>query len=414
MRSALLIASEQPPSLRDVKAALLTYDSVHLLDPDDRDLFPSTGMPIAIGMPPVMSFPSPNPVRRIGKIHGYDEKFEIVLSKSKAAIAQGSLLVSRSYQTPSPDFSIGMVDLGGFPLNISWLMALYRAYASDPVLQTAAIQNDAWLYSDPENIFKIAESRGVADGSINNDPPLPDLSIPLANEGTREALSNIARARIGHAIKLTGYCMTQGFVPHGVHSSHDAILRAVISKSASFIDEIVEVDPYWNYRNRALKLAHDEYIDYNRLDEMSIENVLDLRTVSWGRQADARDELLESIGKLARELIKEQDFDRAASEKIRDYRQKAAEIEDERAALRFRINCEIGKSVINLAGITTAGTITSLGTGVGAAAALLAGGYFALQQYQDLKPISDELRLAEEEFKFDARYGIHNFYQNFP
>lgn len=415
MRSALLIPSERPPTLLDLKAALLTYDTVQLLDPDDRDLFPSTGMGMALGMPPIMSVPSANPVRRIGKAPGYDDDFAAVVDAAKAATSQGSVSVVRTYQPPAPEFRIGMVDLGGFPLELSMLLTLFRTAAADPLFLAAAVQNDRWLFEEPGRVWEVAEVRGSADGTINDAPLLPDLTFPIANEDLREPLSNVARARIGHTIKLTGFCMTQGLVPHGAHQWHDSILRTFLRNSAEFIDRISEVDPYWSYRNRALKLAHDEYLDLTRLDELSVEAVLKLRTATWGRQAEARDALFDAVGQISRDACEEADFDKAVSEQIRDYRQKAAEVEDERAALHFKVNCEIGKAALGGVGaLTAAGAIATLGTGLGSAAALLAAAYFALQQYQDMKPIADQLRQAEDEFKSDARFGIHNFYDRLP
>lgn len=370
---------------------------------------------MALGMPPIMSMPSPNPVRRIGKAPGYDDEFAAVVDAAKAAVYQGSVSVVRTYQPPAPEFRIGMVDLGGFPLELSTLLRLFRAAAADPQFQSAAVQNDRWLFESPERVWAVAEPRGNADGTINDAPQLPDVTFSLANEDVREPLSNIARARIGHTIKLTWFCMTQGLVPLGAHHWHDSILRTILRNSAEFVDQIAEVDPYWNYRNRALKLVHDEYLDLARLDQLSVEDVLRLRTAAWGRQAEARDALFDAVGQIARDANEEADFDRAVLEQIRDYRQKAAEVEDERVALLFKVNCEIGKAVLGGAGsLTAAGAIATLGTSFGAAASLVAAAYFVLQQYQDLKPVADELRRLEGEFESDARFGIHNFYDQFP
>lgn len=370
---------------------------------------------MAIGMPPVMSIPSPNPIRRIGKAPGYDDDFDAVVAAAKAAIYQGSVSIVRTYQPPAAELRIGMVDLGGFPLELTMLLALYRTAAADPQFQAAAVQNDGRLFEVPERVIAVAEGRGSADGAINEALPLPDVTFPIANENLREPLSNVARARIGHTIKLVAFCITQGLVPHGAHQWHDAILHMFLRNSAKFIDQVADIDPYWNYRNRALKLVHDEYLDIARLDQLSIDDVLTLRTSAWGRQAEARDALLDTVGQIARQASEEADFSRAVSEQIRDYRQKAAEVEDERAALLFKVNCEVGKAALGGAGaLTAAGAIATLGTGLGAAAALVAAAYYALKQYQDLKPIADQLRQAEDEFKSDLRFGIHNFYDRFP
>ncbi len=368
---------------------------------------------MALGMPPIISWPGNNPVRRIGKAPGYDDDFTAVVDAAKAAIYQGSVSVVRTFQPPAAELRIGMVDLGGFPLNLPVLLALFRTAAADPNFQAAAVQNDSWLFEEPERVWAIAEARGNADGAINDGPPLPDVTFRIANENLREPLSNIARARIGHTIKLTGFCMTQGLVPHGAHQWHDSILRAILRNGAEFVDRIAEVDPYWNYRNRALKLIHDEFLDITRLDQLSVEDVLRLRTVAWGRQAVARDALFDAVGQMARDVCEKADFDKAVSEQIRDYRQKAAEVEDERAALLFKVTCEFGKAVLGGAGALPS-AIATLGTGLGVAANLAAATYFALQKYQDLKPIADNLRQLEDEYKVDARFGIHNFYDRLP
>ncbi len=418
MRSTLLITSEQPPTLLDVKAALLTYDTVKLVDPDDRDLFPSTGIMMAMGMPPVISMPTPNPVRRIGKAPGFDNDFEQLLDALAPAFRQESVSIVRTYQPPAPEVRIGMVDLGGFPLDLPMLLTLFRSAAADAAFQEAAIRGDQWLMADADRIFAIAEQRGNADGTINDSEPIADIAFPLANEVLREPLSNIARARIGHTVKLVGFCMTQDLVPHGSHPSHDAILRQFLRNSAKVIDSVSEVDPYWNYRNRALRLAHEEYLNFDRLDAMSVQDVLALRTELWGRQVESRDALFAAVGELSRSVAPEVDFEKSVSEKIRDYRQLAAELEDDRAQLSFKIHCELGKAVLGAAASGTAGTaagsIASLGTAVGAAAALIAGAYFGLQQLQDFKPVADQLRHLEDEFTQDLRFGVHNFYSSLP
>jgi len=195
-------------------------------------------------------------------------------------------------------------------------------------------------------------------------------------------------------------------------------LRQFLKNSASIVDAVEEVDPYWNYRNRALRLAHEEYLNFDRLNEMSIRDVLALRTSTWGRQVESRDALFDAVGQLAREASSEIDFDKAVSEKMRDYRQLAAELEDSRAELNFRIHCELGKSLLGAAGAGTAGTaagaIASLGTGMGAAAFLVAAAYFALEKVQEYKPMADQLRQLEAEFGMDARFGMHNFYASLP
>ncbi len=76
--------------------------------------------------------------------------------------------------------------------------------------------------------------------------------------------------------------------------------------------------------------------------------------------------------------------------------------------------CELGKAIVGPTGATAAGALTSLGTGVGVAAAVLAGAYFAMQKLQELKPLSDQLRASEVEYAGDFRFGIHNYFERHP
>ena len=56
MANAFLIPSEQPPSLLDIKRALLTYEQVHLPSPDDRELIPPISYYwAASNMPPIVA-----------------------------------------------------------------------------------------------------------------------------------------------------------------------------------------------------------------------------------------------------------------------------------------------------------------------------------------------------------------------
>ena len=74
----------------------------------------------------------------------------------------------------------------------------------------------------------------------------------------------------------------------------------------------------------------------------------------------------------------------------------------------------MGKTIASLPGATAAGALTTLGTGVGLAAAFLGGAYLALQQYQDLKSVLDKIKQSEAEYKGDFRFGIHNFFDGLP
>jgi hypothetical protein len=76
----LLGPSETPPTLREVKRALLTFDKVLLTDPKDRDIIPPQAFMIALGLPPIMGG-NFGPVRPLGKSPGYDDEFDKLLEE---------------------------------------------------------------------------------------------------------------------------------------------------------------------------------------------------------------------------------------------------------------------------------------------------------------------------------------------
>ena len=132
--NALIVPTEFPPHVNDVKRALLTYDHVNLYAPDDRDLMPSESYHMAaFGMP--MGF-SGVPVRPLGKTAMYDEAFERLLEECRPALDQGSLqlLPSAARQVDSTMEAAGLVL--GFPApppnqpNPAFLLGNMRALAT--------------------------------------------------------------------------------------------------------------------------------------------------------------------------------------------------------------------------------------------------------------------------------------------
>lgn len=97
MRGALLLNSERPPTLRDLKTALLTYDTVSLVDPADRDLFPSNAFLLAMsGSAAVgVSWPQSHSIRELGKAPGYDDDFGKLVEDAAPAFSRSSAGGSR-------------------------------------------------------------------------------------------------------------------------------------------------------------------------------------------------------------------------------------------------------------------------------------------------------------------------------
>ncbi|MDE1467638.1 hypothetical protein [Aurantiacibacter sp. D1-12] len=417
IRSAYLAPTERPVRLIDVKKALLTFDRVMIPDPEDRDLFPSQAFTLAMGMPPIISLPV-GPIRPLGKTADYDAKFDELMDGLASATRQDLVEVVSTYRrSEANNLVIGRVDMGGYPLNPQFLLWAYRSVAqNDSVLQTA-IRADNWLMSQgDDHLEALSIAKAQADGAINDSPALSLIEGKLVREHLRKPLTSIARARIASTIKSIGYCSAKELVPLFTDSNSESLVTCFAQRASETIDFIAEDDPYWTNRRMTLRVAHQEYIDDTVLDQMSIDDVIQLRTSVWGHQAEARDSLLNSVAELSKAQVNEAEFEASVREKIAAYRQHAVDVKKQREALSFDINCELSKLGVGtasslLAGSSLSGVFSQMQTAVGAASLLLAGCLWAGSKIQDLKPARDQLQNAEEEARDNVCFGLHNFYR---
>lgn len=283
IRSAYIAPTESAPRLIDVKRALLTYDEIYLPDPGDRELIPRQSYMMALGFPPIMGFDM-GPVRPMGKTSQYDNDFDRLMDDLYVARNDECVKVVSTYDLSSSDgISVGAVMMGDYPLHPNFMFNAYRNVASDKENLETAIRGDAWLMSlTDEEVNSLAAPSALADNRLNDGPELPQLESPLSRENLRSSLTAIARARLGSAIKSVGYCASKDIVPIFTSSSFEALVATYASRATEVIDYVGEEDPYWLNRRRALKVAHEEYLDDNVLAEMPVSEILSLRSKAWG------------------------------------------------------------------------------------------------------------------------------------
>jgi hypothetical protein len=327
----LMGPSETPPTLREVKRALLTFDKVLITDPKDRDIIPPQAFMIALGLPPFMGG-NFGPVRPLGKSPDYDNEFDKLLDECKQARNNGVLDVISTY-AHDDRFTIGAVLMGDYPLNPRTMLAIYRTLARDNEFLITAIQNDGILKKDTDYLQAITVPNCSADGSINNDPGMPLINGDMSSPALRTALTNIARGRLSATIKTIGYCAAKELVPFFSNVFQHSLSRKIVANANRVIDEVGAEDEYWINRSRALRVAHEEFLDENVLDEMSVGDILQLRTKAWGEQANARDGLMKSVAEISREVGPTNEFEEKCKEKIRKYKYEAEKLERERSAL---------------------------------------------------------------------------------
>lgn len=418
IRSAYIAPTEFSMSSTQLKRALLTFDKIYLPDPGDRDIIPPQAFLIAIGFPPVFSMN--RAVRTLGKVGGYDNAFDRLLDEFADARRQGLIEIVSSYDlsTTTSTLTIGGVSMGEYPLNPQFMLWAYRAIASETEVMIQALRGDQTLMGlSDEVISALTSERAAADGGINDDPALPSLNGPLAREHLRDQFSSIARGRIASTMKSIGFCASKEMVPIFENESYERLVGVFSERASQAIDIVAEEDPYWHGRRRALNVVHEEYIDDEILSQMPVETVIGLRSKAWGKQAEARDELLIAVADLARDGVGDADFKGAVRSRIQNYRTRIDEVQKQRKSLSFAINCDLlksggGAATSVMAGATASGMLTQMQTAMGAGTVLLAGCLWALEKVKEHKPAADELRAAEAELKGDVCFGLHNFYRN--
>jgi hypothetical protein len=404
--SSLLVPHESPTTPREVKRALLSYDRSILVDPADRDFMPSNAVMAAIMGIPIFGI-STGPARPMSKAPEYDTAFEQLIEMCRPAIEQG-LIEVRSTYTKSPEgrFTLGGIDMGGYPLDTRVVFWLYRSMAANQPLLESALEG-----TPPEQRGQIveypgADGQGTADGSINNIPALPTLDVPIDDESTRTALTNIARARIGAIIKYSGYCEARELIPVASAPVYGHLVQRILENARAVLR--TTEDPHWYAQTRVLQLCHEEFLSDEELDSLSIEQTIRLRTTAWGDQARARERLFQDVFAIARETGQDAAFEERASKLIRDYRVASEGLLREREKLHFKIKCEIGTAI--LGSIGAHGLLSQVESPFASVAATLTAAGWFVDRAKTYGPQLLDIRNREKDMKRGAGFGIHSFF----
>lgn len=402
------LPSETPVTERDLKRALLTYDKVVLADPNDRDVIPSNAFMLALGMPPIFGMDM-GPIRPLGKIKGHDERFSTVLDSAKGATQAGLIEVRSTYKNEGQGvLTIGSVPTGGYPLNIQLVFWLYRSMSNSQDFLLDAVREDT-----PELLKEMQEADSVSlegrgDGSINNVPALPMLG-KVGNGTDPKHLTQVARARLAAFVKYAGYCEAKNLVPVFPSVQYGGIAQRLLNNARGVISEN-DPDRFWARRNRVLELCHEEFLADERLDKLTFPEVLKLRTKAWGKQAEAREGLFESVFALAQEHGDSADFIERVRPQIEEYRAASEDLTRERQNLAFQIKCDLGSAAL-VGGPALVGLMSQLGSPAASIGlTLAAGGLWAFDKAKQYVPMLRQHEAMEKAMKRGAGFGLHDFY----
>jgi hypothetical protein len=409
---ALIVPHESPPTLRQIKRALLTYDKVILIDPADRELFPRNAFFMAIMGSPIIGIDT-GPVRPMGKTIGYDERFEETLDFCRSAVVQQVLTVASTFNVPQrAGVTLGGVPLGGYPLNPTLVYQLYRGLASSQELLAASLDGDvARLRQELQTTDGLA-MKGAADGSLNQGPVLPIAEV-VSNNECFEQLTQIARARIAALLKYCGFCEARNVVPVFGTPFYGKVLASILARARAFL-AAGDRDGTHIRRSRVLDLAHEEFLVDERLDPLSVDEVLRLRSAAWGHQAKAREQLFEAIFRIAESSSNDGSFLERAAAEIREYRKASEALVRERVSLHMSIKCDLGVGA--LAGSTALiGLLSQLESPLQSIAiTLAAGGVWGLERAKEYVPKLQEIQAQTAELKRGAGFAVHDFYSRLP
>ena len=408
---ALIVPHEAPVSLREIKRALITYDKIYVVDPSDRDVIPENAyMSTIIGMP-IMGM-NMGAVRPMGKMLGYDEIFERIIDECRLAVSQGLIEIISTYQKPETQgFTIGGVPTGGYPLDPRFVFQLYRQMSQDQDFLRLAVSADVGeLVIDKERLSDIAMT-GIGDGAINNVPALPSIDLQTIDEDDRDPVALISRARIAALIKYAGYCHEKNLLPIFPIAVYRGLVDRLIQNTHEMLAS-TDNDAYWLKRNRILELSHNEFLDEDALDKLTVKDVIQLRSSLWGAQANAREKLFQSVNDIAQNTDGDEDFHKHVSTEISEYRKASNALEREREQLKHSIKCDIGIGALGM-GTTFPGLLLQLQSPLPSMAVTLAGGaIWALQKKKEYQPILQQIKDQEAELRRGPGFGLHAYYRS--
>src|SRR5579872_612330 len=338
--NGLLLQTEFPPLLDDIKRALLTYDHVYLYAPDDRDIMPSELYnAAAFGLP--MGFGGV-PVRPLGKVIDYDDAFQRTVEQCEAAFDQGCLsILPCAAPHVDPTMQGARLVLGTPPTppnqpNPQRLLGYYRALATLSSMVTGIGRSlDALPLLTDANVERIAP-KGIDDQKVTFEvvgatqkTSLPAVALYEGfahTDDERVVLTRICLARLAALVRALAHCEMLGLQPYTTDVGYSSVLQQLSANARDAIveatqDQEADIDAVAaRLLSRLHNLVMSEFIDQEAVHAMSVSEVLKLRSKSWGTAGEQREAMMRSLWLLSRNAKNSEDFDQACRTTLEEYR----------------------------------------------------------------------------------------------
>lgn len=337
--NSIILPTEQPVDIHDIKRALLTYDKVFIPSPDDRELIPPNVYQNvvfqSIGFPALPIGGSFGSVKPLGKVDNYEIEFDKTIEECKNAIREGKIeiLGAPKYEE---SMTIGAIPLPEDTPNPLFTYINYRQMAENEEFVKLMSQGFANLNLDKIKDFQKLTPTGQEDQeqSVNDQrrPPKIMLSDSEKNKDKMEIISKMSHTRIGSLSKYLGYSFLKQLHPF----TTDIGYANVISKlEYNFIDtiEAIESDELLLKRQKQLALVHNlilnEYINPKMIDKMTVNQILKKRTKAWGKTQEFRNKLISELNEIALDSSTDFQFHKNCKKRFEEYLKVASDYKHE-------------------------------------------------------------------------------------
>lgn len=345
--NSVILPTEQPIHIHDIKRALLTYDKVYIPSPDDRELIPpniyKNAVFLSLGFPILPIGTNFGPVKLLGKTDDYEEVFDKTLNECKDAISQGKIeiLGAPKYED---SFTLGAIPIPDDTPNPYFTFINYRQMVENEEFVNSMSKGLQQINFDRvKNIQKLIPSGQEDEEQTVNDQnrfPKATLNIPGKDKDTLESLSKMCHTRIGILVKYLGYCFNKQLHPFTTDLGYANVMSKL---EYNFIGTVknVESDEQLLRRQKQLSSLHNlivsEYIDPKRLDSMNVNQILKQRTKSWGKTQECRTKLISELNEIALECESDKKFEIACNRSFKNFLKIAADYQHEVDKLRIML-----------------------------------------------------------------------------
>jgi hypothetical protein len=391
---ALLVPTEKPPTELELKRALLSFDEIHVLDPDDRDMMDPAAFMNAMsgGLLPVFMGGEDGKALPLPKTASFDEEFGKTIEAFDKAGCASSLVIK-----PKPTFFKGF-GLGAVPTpagwaSPAWTLQTFRGLAANADFLRASAASLKPLEDSLEEVRTLRAANPRALASSNVLPSIASLGWVQPGEDA-ELLDYLAAARLGAFVKTLGLCAVQGYQPFTTDPGMDGVLRLVAGELQRVSGSRPHAEPALMLHVSLVQSVFlEEVLDHEALNAASVADVVRLRTRAWGKAQAERKRFLMQVGKIAAESPDTETFQRTVQKEVETYLKACADLDHDWRKIWVRTGLALsgGAAASSTLGSLLQGLFPAgLDVALGAAAALLVFGSDVSDQ------VLDQLRTRRE------------------